>query len=148
MGVIADMDNLSSLTAAFGGCDGVYLYFPFGFDMKLLKKRLENVKTAAKQQKIKFLIYSNGIVARSGSGIKFLEDALAIESLLMSEIPGCILKPASFMDEFLDGLSFKVYTNPHSRRISAMVIYPLTILEMSQRASLKALDSTKASGSL
>ena len=114
VGIIADMDNLPSLNQAFQGCDGVYLYFPFGFDMKLLKKRLENVVSAAKEQKIKFLVYANGIVVRPGSGISFLEDALKLESQLMSDIPGCILKPSSFMDELLsgsEGLSFKVYTN-------------------------------------
>ena len=98
---VANLDDVKSLSQAFEGADGLYVYFALSFNVNYLLKQFQNIKNAAKERNIKYIIYSNGFIIRPGSGLSAFDTVIAAEDDLFANFSACILKPTAFIDDML-----------------------------------------------
>ena len=90
---VANLDDVNSLSQAIEGADGLYVYFALSFNVNYLLKQFQNIKNAAKERNIKYIIYSNGFIIRPGSGLSAFDTVIAAENDLFANLSACILKP-------------------------------------------------------
>jgi uncharacterized protein YbjT (DUF2867 family) len=100
----ADMNDTSSVRRAFDGVDGVYSVqngMLSGFDAEVAQAR--NVAEAAKDARVKHLVYGSAGVGRAGTGVPSWEAKVRAEEHLRTlGLPFTVLRPMAFMELMTD----------------------------------------------
>ena len=108
--VEADLDDASSLTAAFTDISAVYCHATAG-DLSQADPqeivRAERVAQAAQQAAVQHLVYNSAGGVDRRSGIKHIEQKYQVEQILQRAVPTTMLRACLFMEEF-----WKHYTRP------------------------------------
>ncbi|HEY9878746.1 MAG TPA: NmrA family NAD(P)-binding protein [Leptolyngbyaceae cyanobacterium] len=109
--VEADLDDVSSLQAAFAGISAVYCHATAPDSAKPDPKeveRAERVAQAAKQASVKHFVYNSAGGADRNSGIRHIEQKHQVEQIFkQAGLPTTMLRACLFMEEF-----WKQYTRP------------------------------------
>lgn len=109
--VEADLDDESSLKAAFAGVSAVYCHATAGDSAKPDPQeitRAERVAQAAKQANVSHFVYNSAGGVDRNSGIPHIEQKHKVEQILkQASLPTTMLRACLFMEEF-----WKQYTRP------------------------------------
>lgn len=108
--VEADLDDESSLEAAFAGVSAVYCHATAGDEAKADPKEIERAKrvaNVAQRASVQHLVYNSAGGADRNSGIPHIEQKYKVEQIFQQAVPTTILRACLFMEEF-----WKKYTRP------------------------------------
>lgn len=109
--VAADLDDPSSLEAAFTGVSAVYCHATSGDSAKPDPQeivRAQYVAQAAKQANVSHFVYNSAGGSDRNSGIPHIEQKHQVEQILQqADLPTTFLRACLFMEEF-----WKQYTRP------------------------------------
>lgn len=131
--VLGDIDDIVSLDAAMQGVYGVFSVQPPDWNPSLESNNLEKVRgkavaDAALKAGIQHFVYTS--VGGADEHVRYRDAKWEIEQYIQTiGLPATILRPATFMDNFLDPLTAGVQNKAIAQAINRDTVLPVVAVE-------------------